>query len=105
HPLVLARYLLPALPFFLLMAAEGFCAIAGRIRAVPLEAAGGGAVAALLLATGPIPTQWHYPNQFWGHLRYQLDYDPAHNPYARYMRDDPVPRFYRDLAKLAPGSV
>ena len=39
-----------------------------------------------LFLAGPIREEWHYPNQFWGHLRYQFDYDPAHNPYVRRCR-------------------
>ena len=105
HPLVLARYLIPALPFVLLLAAEGLAGIVARLRRPPLEAAVATALAAGLLYAGPIPREWHYPNQFWGHLRYQFDYDPAHNPYVRLVPDDPVPAFYRELAKLPPASV
>lgn len=105
HPLVLARYLIPALPFVLLLAADGFAGIVERLRRPPLEAAGAMALAVGLLFAGPIPREWHYPNQFWGHLRYQFDYDPAHNPYVQLVPNDPVPAFYRELAKLPPASV
>ena len=105
HPLVLARYLIPALPFLLLFAAEGMAAIVARLRRPLVESATAGALVALLLIAGPIPREWHYPNQFWGHLRYQFDYDPAHNPYVTLVPPDAVPAFYRELAKLPPGSV
>jgi hypothetical protein len=105
HPLVLARYLIPIVPFVLLCVAEGIVAGIGWLRRPRIEACIAGAVATALLLAGPIPREWHYPNQFWGHLRYQFDYDPAHNPYTRYVRTEPVPVFYRELAKLPPGSV
>lgn len=105
HPLVFARYLLPALPFVLLLAAEGGAgALAGmqrRLRAVIASAA-----IVALLVTGPIPAWWHYPNQFIAHLRYQFDYDPAHNPYVQRVRKEPIPAFYAaDLGARPPGSV
>jgi len=105
HPLVLARYLIPALPFVLLLVAEGVVTtIALALRApgaMPMAAA----VVVAAFFTGPIPQQWAYPNQFWGHLRYQFDYDPAHNPYEQLVPKDPLPRFYVDLAARPPGSV
>ena len=105
HALVLARYMIPALPFLLLFVAEGIVALIERMRRPRLAPGVGAAVAALLLATGPIPGEWHYPNQFWGHLRYQFDYDPAHNPYVTLLPKEEVPAFYFELGKLAPGSV
>jgi hypothetical protein len=105
HALVLARYMLPALPFLLLFVAEGIVALAERMRRPLLAPAAAAAAAVALLATGPIPAQWHYPNQFWGHLRYQFDYDPAHNPYVTLLPKEDVPAFYRDLGRLPAGSV
>ena len=104
HPLVFARYLLPVLPFVLLLAAEGGIAalidMPRRWRAV----VAGAAVVALLVA-GPIPAWWHYPNQFIAHLRYQYDYDPAHNPYVQRVGKEPIPAFYADLGTRPPGSI
>jgi hypothetical protein len=105
HALVLARYMLPALPFLLLFVAEGIVALVERLRWPRLAPAVAAAAAVALLATGPIPTQWHYPNQFWGHLRYQFDYDPAHNPYVTLLPKEDVPTFYRELGRLPAGSV
>jgi hypothetical protein len=104
HPLVFARYLVPLLPLFLLLAAEG---LAATLRALPPP--GAAALAALAGAglwwSGPLPAQSYVPNQFTGHLRFQFDYDDAHNPYVSRAVVDPVPAFYRDLAARPPGSV
>lgn len=105
HPLVLARYLLPALPFLLLLAAEG---LAAGLQAISAGRAGVAVAAGLTAAAvfaGPIPGEWHYPNQFWGHLRYQFDYDPAHNPYVSQVPSRPAPAFYRSLGERPPGTV
>ena len=103
HPLVLARYLIPVVPFLLLFVAEGVVALVATPR-FGMGAFAAGAIAVALFATGPIPDQWHYPNQFWGHLRYQFDYDPGHNPYV-VASPAPVPAFYAELGKLPPGTV
>jgi len=105
HPLVLARYLLPALPFVLLFAAEGVVAVIEHLRHPNVEAALATALVGGALFTGPTVAEWRFPNQFWGHLRYQFDYDPAHNPYVQLVPDDPIPAFYTDLARRAPGSI
>lgn len=104
HPLVLARYLAPVLPLFLLLAAEGVIAVMPR-RAVLLQAPIVALLAVALWATGPLPAQSYEPNQFTGHLRFQFDYDDAHNPYVQQAVIEPVPAFYRELAKAPPGSV
>lgn len=105
HPLVLARYLIPALPFVLLFAAEGIADLIDRLRRPRVAAGASGAVVAALFLAGPIGEEWHYPNQFWGHLRFQFDYDPAHNPYVQLVPRDPIPAFYAELGKKPPGSV
>ena len=104
HPLVFARYLLPALPFILLLAAEGAsAALAGMPRrSGPFIAS---VVGVALLVAGPIPAWWHYPNQFIAHLRYQFDYDSARNPYVQRVRKEPIPAFYAGLGARPPGSV
>jgi hypothetical protein len=104
HPLVFARYLLPALPFVLLLAAEGgAAALAGTQRRLRPVIASAAVITAFV--AGPIPAWWHYPNQFIAHLRYQFDYDPAHNPYVQRVRKEPIPAFYADLGARPPGSV
>ena len=105
HPLVLARYALPALPFVLLFAAEGIHAALVAVASAPLRPLAAAGLVAALLLTGPIPRAWHYPNQFWGHMMYQYDYDPARNPYVDIVAQVPVPAFYRSLRAFAPGSL
>ena len=105
HPLVLARYLVPALPFVLLLTAEGIATVVARSGAPVMRAVAGGALIIGLFLAGPIREEWHYPNQFWGHLRYQFDYDPARNPYVQRVPTDPIPAFYAELGKRPPGSV
>jgi hypothetical protein len=105
HPLVLARYLLPALPFLLLFVAEGTVGCLERIPQQSLRAATVTLLAALLWWLGPMPQYLYYPNQFMGHLRFQYDYDQAHNPYVQQIPRDPIPEFYRGLAQKAPGSL
>jgi hypothetical protein len=103
HPLVAARYLIPLLPFLLLFAAEGMNAALGLMRPAwrPLAAV---LMLAVFVAQGPLPAQWPRPSQFTGHLRYQYDYAPEHNPYVTEIPRDPIPAFYRRLAALPPGS-
>jgi hypothetical protein len=106
HPLLYGRYLLAVLPFLLLFLAEGTIAAVDRLRsAAALRAA---AVAAMVIALwwlGPISSYFYYPNQFMGHLRFQFDYDPAHNPYVQLVPREPVPEFYRTLTQRPPASL
>lgn len=105
HPGVLARYMLPALPFVLLFVAEGVAAAVGKLRPAVLGAVTTGIGAVLLFHAGPIPAYLYRPNQFMGHARFQYDYDPAHNPYVLEIPKEPIPAFYRELAKRPPESV
>jgi hypothetical protein len=105
HPGVLARYLLPALPFALLFVAEGAVAVAASLPVRALPPAAIAFAVALLVGAGPIPSYLYRPNQFMGHARFQFDYDPAHNPYVQEIPDDPIPAFYRELAKRKPASL
>jgi hypothetical protein len=61
--------------------------------------------ATLLWWAGPMPDYFYRPNQFMGHLRFQYDYDPAHNPYVQQIPRDPVPEFYRQLAQRPPRTL
>jgi len=105
HPGVLGRYLIPALPFLLLFLAEGAVECLQLLRSALLQVPLTVVLALLLVWAGPIPGYFYYPNQFMGHLRFQYDYDAAHNPYVQLIPRDPVPEFYRQLAKRAPASL
>ena len=105
HPGVLARYLLPALPFVLLFVAEGTVAAVAWLPVRALRPAAVAVAVALLVAAGPIPSYLYRPNQFMGHARFQFDYDPSHNPYVLEIPKDPIPAFYRELAKRPPASL
>ena len=104
HPPVLARYVVPILPLVLLFAAEGVVTLVA-IPIAPVRAAAIGIAGVALWAYGPLPAQSWEPNQFTGHLRFQFDYDDAHNPYVQQLPREPVPRFYQELAKAPPSSV
>ena len=105
HPAVYSRYLLPALPFLLLFVAEGAVACLEPLRRPGVQAPVAVALAALLWWAGPIPDYFYRPNQFMGHLRFQYDYDPAHNPYVLEIPRDPIPDFYRQLAQRPPRTL
>jgi hypothetical protein len=106
HAALYGRYLLPVLPFLLLFLSEGIVAALERVRAAALlRAIAVAVIAAMLCWLGPIPGYLYYPNQFMGHLRFQFDYDPAHNPYVQLVPRDPVPEFYRMLAQKPPASL
>jgi hypothetical protein len=105
HPAVFARYLLPALPFVLLFLAEGVIACLERLRLPMLQAALAIGLSALLFFAGPMPDYLYNPNQFIGHLRFQYDYDPAHNPYVQEIPREPIPAFYRTLAGKPPRTL
>lgn len=105
HPAVFARYLLPALPFLLLSLAEGVVACLERLRRPALQASIAVTLVALLWYAGPMPDYLYNPNQFIGHLRFQYDYDPAHNPYVQEVPRDPIPAFYLELAQKPPRTL
>jgi hypothetical protein len=105
HPGVYSRYLLPALPLLLLFVAEGAMACLELLRWRWLQAALAVVFAGLLWWAGPMPDYLYRPNQFIGHLRFQYDYDPVHNPYVLEIPRDPVPEFYRQLAQRSPRTL
>jgi hypothetical protein len=103
-PMVYLRYLTPCVPLLLLLCAEGLLA-AFRARGSVLPAACVAVLAVALCLTGPLPSQWTYPNQFTGHHRHQLDYDDRHNPHVQLRPGTPAPSFYRELARAPAGSL
>ncbi len=105
HALTLVRYSLPVVPFVLLFVAEGIVFVVAQLRLQALACAAALLVVAGLVAAGPIPRYYYYPNQLMGHALFQLDYAPDKNPYATLLDLGPVPEFYRDLASRPPGSI
>ena len=105
HPLVFARYLLPALPFLLLFLAEGTVACLAPLRRPAVQASAVVVFAAMLWWAGPMPDYLYRPNQFMGHLRFQYDYDRDHNPYVQEIPRDPIPAFYHELAQKPPRTL
>ena len=104
HPLVLARYLLPALPLALLLVASGFAQVAQRTG--PLPAALLFALYALvLLVTSPLPELMRHPNSNKSHTALIYEFRPGKNEALDYMRQRPVPPFWRQLASRPAGSL
>ena len=105
HPLEQARDLLIVLPFLLFATATGAIALARRAAwpaAVPVIVV---ALPLALLALGPLPGSFYYPNQFLGHARFQYDYDETRNPYVTQAPKETLPAFYDELAQRPPASV
>jgi hypothetical protein len=106
YPLVLARYLLVCLPFFLLAAAAGAAfliePLGRRWRWLPWSV-GAAAVAGLVVA-GPLPGALAYPDSFFGHHIHFLEFDDAENPVVAVLRPGPMPEFYRRLGTEPAGS-
>ena len=105
HPLVLARYVQPIVPLLLLFIAEGMVVAIAAVKRPALEVAVVASMMAALVALGPLPGYFYFPNQFMGHLRFQFDYDPVHNPYVTQIPREPVSDFYRQLGARTPGSL
>lgn len=104
HGLVVARYLLPVLPLFLLLVAAGAWKLINQLPRVARPAVGA-SVLATLYAFGPLPAQYHQPiNQFTGHLAYQFDYDFSRNTIRNQMPRGPTPAFYEFLGNQPPRS-
>ena len=103
HPLVQARYLLIVLPFMLFATATGAIALARRAAwpaAVPIMIV---ALPLALLALGPLPGSFYYPNQFLGHARFQYDYDEAKNPYVTQAPSETLVRVLRRAGAATAG--
>lgn len=108
HPGVMARYVMPMLAFVLLFVAQGMASLLQWLPWLALRVIAVVAIFSGAFMLGPIPEALYYPNQFMGHPRFQFDYDPAHNPYrgpGGSLVDGPISAFYRQLAKLPPGSI
>jgi hypothetical protein len=107
HQGVVARYCIAALPILLWFVAEGIAGAVAPLRGGGLQVLAAGAAIAALFAIGPLPRIDYRPNQFMGHARFVFDYDPRHNGYMdpATLPGDPVPAFYRELARRPPRSL
>lgn len=105
HALTFVRYSLPVVPFVLWFVAEGLVFVVAQLRFSVLACATATLAIAGLVAAGPIPRYYYYPNQFMGDALFQFDYAPDRNPYATLLDLGPVPAFYRDLASRPAGSI
>lgn len=106
NPQTFARYMLPALPLWLLLIASGVVKIVARIHAAPVRV-GTGIVLVSPFAFGtPHAVLLEGPNNFTLHTYYQFDYRPAHNP-VRMMLDglDVRSELWETLEKEPPGSL
>jgi hypothetical protein len=106
YGLVLARYLLILLPFFLLAAAVGLAWLVEPLarfgRWIPWTCAAG--VVAGLVALGPLPAALYRPNSFFQHHIYFFDFEEAENLVAAALKPGPMPEFYRRLGAEPAGS-
>jgi len=88
-----------------LFLAEGTVACLAPLRRPAVQASVAVVFAAMLWWAGPMPDYLYRPNQFMGHLRFQYDYDPDHNPYVQEIPRDPIPAFYHELAQKPPRTL
>lgn len=111
YGIVLARYLLPALPLVLLAAAVGAMALvqhaARRMpRATYATASAAGAVACVaLLVTSPVREWWERPNANALHMQYYFEFRPGRNPYPPQLDRIPDSDFWHLLARRPRGSL
>jgi len=106
HALVPVRYSAIAVPMILLLVALGVGQLVdwlekGRAREPIMIYGIGGMLMGMLFVLGPLATSYQGTNQFTNHLRYQLDYDFARNPYGPRMAEARLPAFYDELLELS----
>lgn len=111
YGIVLARYLLPALPLVLLAAASGAMlgvrwAARHAPRVAPAAAGVGGALAlGLLVATSPVREWWERPNRHALHMQYYFDFRADRNPYGPHLAAIPDSPYWRSLARYPRDSL
>jgi hypothetical protein len=111
HTLTLARYLLPAVPLFLLAVALGTSRLIGAVRRRWERRGGvlaGAALLSGLLLASRFSPLWHileYPNSNSLHSVFQFDFRQDRNLIYQFQSRFPVSPFWRKLAALPRGSV
>lgn len=111
YPITLARYLLPAIPLFLLLLAVGMA----RWSDVLIQRWGitGKLVSSLLIISvflmmayySPLLKILARPNSNSLHSVYQFDFREAENPIYQYQKDFPLSPFWQQLAAFPPDSL
>jgi hypothetical protein len=111
YPLTLSRYLLPAMPLFLLAIAAGVsrCSdgltdklgVTGSYVSVVVFAS----VLLLMAFYSPLPKMLARPNSNMLHSVYQFDYREDKNLVIQYQEDFPVSPFWQKLAALPTDSI
>ncbi len=104
HSLVVARYLLPALPLALLAVIAGFSVLGKTIHpgvAIALFAAF--VIAAFF--TSPLPDWLRTPNSQKSHTALVFEFRPHKNGILDYMHQRPVEPFWHQLAQQPRGSL
>ncbi len=111
YAITLSRYLLPALPLFLLALSVGVIRVgdglfrlagqSGRYTAYMLSLA----LLGYMFYQSPLQTMLLRPNSNSLHAAYQFDYREDHNLVTRYQKDVPVSPFWQTLSALPPDSV
>jgi hypothetical protein len=111
NPVTFARYLLPAIPLFLLSVAVGM----SRVSSVLISRGGGSgqylslvmfiAVFILVTVQSPLPAILASPNSNSLHSVYQFDFRTEKNLVYQYQKDFPVSPFWQQLASLPADSV
>ena len=111
HPQTFARYLLPALPLFLLAVASGVSRLSGLLgrhftghgRQVFAVLALG--LIVLMAAYSPLARTLAKPNSNTLHSVFRFDYRPHENLIHRYQQDFPVSPFWQQLAVMPADTV
>lgn len=111
YGIVLARYLLPALPLVLLAVACGAWLLVRRLApraegpAAALAGTGAMLACAALVATSPVQEWWARPNRHALHMQYYFDFRAGRNPFGPHLDAIPDSAFWRTLARRPPGSL
>ena len=111
YGVVLARYLLPALPLALLAMACGAWMLVRRVApeargpAVAFAGVLGVLACAGLAVTSPVREWWERPNRHALHMQYYFDFREGRNLFGPHLDGIPDSAFWRTLSRQRPGSL
>lgn len=111
HSLTLTRYLLAAMPLFLLATASGVMRVNDELAA--RWGRKGQSIAAVVffslfvfwVSASPLPKVLTQPNSNSLHAAYQFDYREEENLVLQYQKDFPVSPFWKILSSFPAGSI